>query len=175
MALIKCNNCGKEISDTTNNCIHCGAAILKPEEKPKKKKMSNSTKIIIGISIFIGVLFLIGSIVFTIVIINAVKAPNLKDIAEKVNCGTYYCDVATDGSYLKLDTNPLNLDDYSSSSAYDIMKRINSELNLPQSINEKIASTRAIDGRLKEEYDDLEISWTYHPDKGLEILYEIDD
>ena len=27
MALIICNNCGKKISDTTNECIHCGAKI----------------------------------------------------------------------------------------------------------------------------------------------------
>lgn len=31
MALIKCRNCGKEISDKAPDCIHCGALIVKDE------------------------------------------------------------------------------------------------------------------------------------------------
>lgn len=32
MALIKCRNCGKEISDRAPDCIHCGALIIKSEK-----------------------------------------------------------------------------------------------------------------------------------------------
>ncbi len=35
MALIKCSECGKEISDKANNCIHCGCPIIQTEEKYK--------------------------------------------------------------------------------------------------------------------------------------------
>ncbi len=43
MALIKCYNCGHEVSDTTNFCIHCGSPI-------KKENNSNKVKGIIKIN-----------------------------------------------------------------------------------------------------------------------------
>ena len=45
MALIKCQECGKEISDTSKRCIHCGAKIKKEkneEVKKNKKKIKLS-------------------------------------------------------------------------------------------------------------------------------------
>ena len=66
MALIKCPECGKEVSDTANSCPNCGFNIKKHIEDEKKKQelekkiqakneksqMSSKTKnIIIGISI----------------------------------------------------------------------------------------------------------------------------
>lgn len=42
MALIKCPECGKEISDTSKTCIHCGYKIekeinTKPQARRRKK------------------------------------------------------------------------------------------------------------------------------------------
>lgn len=42
MALIKCSNCGHEISDTTKKCIHCGKRIEKKENKLKISKLNNN-------------------------------------------------------------------------------------------------------------------------------------
>lgn len=45
MALIKCNECGKMVSDTTDKCIHCGAPVNKGEEKVEKvEKKETSNK-----------------------------------------------------------------------------------------------------------------------------------
>lgn len=41
MALIKCPECGKDISNTTENCIHCGYFLN------KKQHVSNVTKVLI--------------------------------------------------------------------------------------------------------------------------------
>ena len=38
MALIKCNECGKEISNKAKICIHCGNPIFKESVKIMKKK-----------------------------------------------------------------------------------------------------------------------------------------
>ena len=38
VALIKCQECGKEISDTSKRCIHCGAKIKKVKLKKEKNK-----------------------------------------------------------------------------------------------------------------------------------------
>ncbi|MDO4961227.1 MAG: zinc ribbon domain-containing protein [Eubacteriales bacterium] len=35
MALIKCPNCGEEVSEKAEKCIHCGADILRPEPEPE--------------------------------------------------------------------------------------------------------------------------------------------
>lgn len=174
MALIKCSNCGKDISDTTSECIHCGTPIKKEiVEVPAKK--SNTTKIVVAVVIGVVVLAVLGVVALGFLIFAFFDYVDLKKVADNAGCDTYYCNVASDGSYLELDTNPLDLDNFSSAEAYKMMKNINRELELPESLDVKIGATRALDGRQSEEFDSVTVSWTYHPDKGLEILYELED
>lgn len=44
MALIKCPECGKEISDASTACIHCGYPISKNPDVQKKVKLILKTK-----------------------------------------------------------------------------------------------------------------------------------
>ncbi len=46
MALIKCKECGKEISDTASACVHCGAPIIKVDKQycPECKKEYDGIK-----------------------------------------------------------------------------------------------------------------------------------
>lgn len=66
MALTKCSNCGKEISDKALNCVHCGIKILNEEQKLKLKvkKENNLERKLLMKTIFItiGILFLIPTI-----------------------------------------------------------------------------------------------------------------
>jgi uncharacterized membrane protein YvbJ len=39
MALIKCNDCGAQISDTAKNCPKCGAPVVKGEAKVEEKSI----------------------------------------------------------------------------------------------------------------------------------------
>ena len=86
-------------------------------------------------------------------------------------CGEWVT-VFRDGSGLKIDTNPANIDDYYNGDALTAIKKINSALDLPATLVEKMTGTRALDGRQTATYGDITVSWTYHPDCGLEILYE---
>ncbi|MEE1285087.1 MAG: zinc ribbon domain-containing protein, partial [Acutalibacteraceae bacterium] len=52
MALIKCPECGKEISDTAKNCINCGY-MLKEENKVVKKKSKKGLFILLAIVVVI--------------------------------------------------------------------------------------------------------------------------
>ena len=46
MALIKCNECGKEISDKATTCIHCGCTIEKKYICPEcGEKISSKSKV----------------------------------------------------------------------------------------------------------------------------------
>ncbi|MDR1872201.1 MAG: zinc ribbon domain-containing protein [Deltaproteobacteria bacterium] len=61
MALINCPECGKEVSSSSVNCVHCGFPIIKPEVKPdppaKPEKQSSSfLSELFGIVLTIGIL-----------------------------------------------------------------------------------------------------------------------
>lgn len=57
MALIKCKECGKDISDTAKVCINCGA-------KTEKAKRDNKNIVKLGITILI--IILLASVIFAI-------------------------------------------------------------------------------------------------------------
>ena len=68
MALIKCKECGKDISDTTDICIHCGAPTSislndKVDTRPKRRSKH-------GIFIFIGIIILVFVILVIPFLIN---------------------------------------------------------------------------------------------------------
>ncbi len=78
MALIKCPECGKEVSDTSKNCIHCGYVfkeennVTQPQkvvhvEVPKKEKSSKNF-LVIGITLH---LFCLAITVFNAEIVGS--------------------------------------------------------------------------------------------------------
>lgn len=52
MALIKCRECGKDVSDKARTCVHCGCLV-------KKKNTKNNTFWIIVISLISMIIFMI--------------------------------------------------------------------------------------------------------------------
>ena len=84
----------------------------------------------------------------------------------------YGATVASDGSYLYFDTNTLDLEDYSNSSNVEMVLRINRAFGLPESVYQKMLNTTALQGVQNQTYNGITVQWTYHPDKGLEIIYE---
>lgn len=91
---------------------------------------------------------------------------------------------AEDGSYLKLDTNPYDKDvddmDYVQlSTFYDIqsdtlegIKYVNKELGFSDAVWQKMMQTTSLMGRQSDENEKYRVSWSYHPDHGLEVMYE---
>lgn len=80
--------------------------------------------------------------------------------------------VSDDGLSMTVDTDPLNISKYNSSEAFTFIQDVNAELGLPDSLYEKMLATRALDGRQTSDYDNVTVSWSYHPDNGLEVIYE---
>jgi len=101
-------------------------------------------------------------------------------ISSKFNFQTNYghlsynswCNIGSDGSWMEIDTNPNNIEDYYSATALNKIKDVNKDLGFTDALYQKMITTRAIDGRQKDESSKAKVSWTYHPDKGLEVLYE---
>lgn len=86
-----------------------------------------------------------------------------------------WCTIASDGSWMELDTNPYDIDDYYNSTALYKIKSVNSELGFSSSVYEEMLETRAIDGRQNATAGRYSVSWTYHPDRGMEVMYKITD
>ncbi|WP_166867983.1 hypothetical protein [Salinibacterium sp. ZJ70] len=61
------------------------------------------------------------------------------------------------------DDDPLGLSSLALDCIYD-------ELNIPTRVTEVIGSTRGLDGRVSDEWDNYSGSWTYHPDNGLQLI-----
>ena len=60
MALINCPECGKEISDSSEKCIHCGYPLKSKIEKPKKK---SKIGLIIALIAFVTIVVVVVVIV----------------------------------------------------------------------------------------------------------------
>ena len=59
MALIKCPECQKEVSDTAKNCIHCGYLMIKDLTLPEKLKKHKKKLFITGSAIIAALLVVI--------------------------------------------------------------------------------------------------------------------
>lgn len=45
-------------------------------------------------------------------------------------------------------------------------------VDVPSSISAQMDSTRALDGRQSAEFDGIKVSWVYHPDSGIDMIFE---
>ena len=98
--------------------------------------------------------------------------PDFQAIFEACELDSSYATVASDGSYLSIDTNPSDIDDYTDYAAYLSLYLINDELGLPDSLMEDMGHTSSIDGKQTEEFENVTVTWKYHPDNGLEVTYK---
>ena len=118
----------------------------------------------------------IGEVSATVNVEVKRKGPDFKYIYEVELLGNQYgVDVGSDGSYLSIDTKPLNskYEDAIIESILNTIKKTHKLLGLPESLYSEMVSTTALMGRQTRTYPSLylEVSWTYHPDRGLEIMY----
>lgn len=93
-------------------------------------------------------------------------------------CSYTWATLGSDKSYLSVDTNPYDYDDGDYryfSVVNDAIKKIHKALNLPDSLYEDMNHTTWSMGKQSETFNDigLLVTWTYHPDKGLEVTYKL--
>lgn len=89
-----------------------------------------------------------------------------------------------DGSYLKIDTNPYDRDfeelqvweaatfARKQQDSLDGIKFMNQKLGFTDAVYSQMLETSALMGRQTAETGKYRVSWTYHPDQGLEVMYE---
>ena len=106
------------------------------------------------------------------IVVTVKSGPDFQAVYREIGSDSYYCTLAKDNSYLSIDTNPLDIDDFSASKAWDMIVKANRALGLPESVDEKMGHTSSMDGRQTDTYNGVKVSWKYHPDQGLEVTYE---
>ena len=88
--------------------------------------------------------------------------------------GENWCQISNDGSYMIIDSNPYDQENVSPIAECIVaIEEINEELGFSSSLFKKMSSTRALDGRQTQSNEKYTVSLIYHPDSGLEILYEV--
>ena len=179
-ALLYCPNCQKPAQGTSKQfCIYCGTRCVDtPDPAVRKKKIRNGIIIVIGLSLIpVSFLFYIfttfGQDSYTPSVQNSyTKTVNLKRIYSDY-CSPTYAKVGSDGSYLSIDTNPNDIDDYTVDGSIEAIVFVNIALGLPEYLLDDMSKTTALMGRQTETFDEITVSWSYHPNKGLEVTYKV--
>jgi RNA polymerase subunit RPABC4/transcription elongation factor Spt4 len=172
-----CSKCGTELKEGQEFCSNCGqkagveipadvnAAINQfntgvQQTAEKKKK----TPLIIGVAVVA---------VLAIVLLGRGSGPNFEKLYDQY-CNSTWAEVASDGSYLYIDTNPYDWEDdgLAYPEAYKAIKNVNKALGIPDSVANDMSKTTSRDGKQSETYDKVTVSWKYHPDDGLEVTYK---
>ncbi len=117
-----------------------------------------------------------GGVMATVNVTVKKKGPDFQKLYETIDYSARLgWEVGSDGSYLMADTNAYDLDDYSDTDVWSSIKKMNKELGLPDSLNKDMGQTTWSMGKQQEEFEEagVKVSWTYHPDKGLEVTYKL--
>ena len=158
-----CKKCGAALAAGQMFCPACGQSVAAPVKK--KKKM---------LPVIIGIFAVIVVVVIAVVSISG-SGVNFEKVYNKYGVNVSGVTLSADKNSITLDTNPYDIDDYTSSETFAALKLINNALGLPDSLYSKMMETSALDGRVSDEYNGITVSWKYHPDNGLEVIYEKND
>ncbi|MGP9529319.1 hypothetical protein [Glutamicibacter sp. AOP5-A2-18] len=109
-------------------------------------------------------------------------AGNAKALSQKVidqaveNCGIEAegYTVLDAGAAIELDTKGEDLLD-GGTTDWTASSCMLTELGVPESTQQKISRTRALDGTQTDSWGSLQATWTYHPDNGSSVLIEEGD
>ena len=179
-----CASCGEVLSPGQIFCPKCGqknmtapqpVPVYDPgaaQQKARKKKKKITAAIIAGVSVLS--VCLIAVIIIVIVSVASGGGRDFNKMYGNIALNDW-CEIAEDGSWMEIDTNPLDIDDYMDQAAYYAIQEINEDLGFPSSLWQKMVSTSAINGMQSATTDKYEVSWSYHPDHGMEALYTMID
>ena len=142
-----------------------------PDNREKIKNLLANKKIIIA-SIAVVV------IAIALVILIPSKFERVKN-----ECLQISGSILGSGNYFELDTYPdeyKNMDDSmvalllpdKQERVLEAIRYANTELGFNGSVYSQMLETTALMGRLSEENSKYKVTWTYHPDDGLEVIYE---
>lgn len=163
-----CKKCGTVLEDE-KFCPKCGSNVCETDELENYDVALQKNRLLKTRTI--KLLSVIFAVIIVLLIFNFFRVrTNFKGLYKKY-CSPDWASVADDGSYLNIDTNPYDIDDYYSTSADQAIISINKKLKFPDYVYDDMCHTTYNDGLRTAESGKVTVSWRYHPDKGLEVKY----
>lgn len=152
--------------ETTPAAEETAEVVIEETAKPNKKKLA----IIAAAAVVV--------IVIAIILMVPSKFKRVRN-----ECVQIAGRITGSGDYFMIDTYPdeyENMDDMmvallaprAQENALEAIKYANEELGFNGSVYSKMMQTSALMGRQSEETNKYKVSWTYHPNDGLEVTYE---
>lgn len=147
------------------------AAEAKAAEAPKKKLSGKKILIICA-----AALVIVGVLLF--VFLRKSKFEKVQDealqIAGMISTGDdYFCLDTFPDSYAKMDEAVVAmLAPMMQENVLEAIRYANGELGFGSDVYDRMMETTALMGSQSAENDKYRVSWTYHPDDGLEVKYE---
>lgn len=143
---------------------------------PKKKKMAA----IIGGGVLLAIILII---VLSFTVFNKGGSSSggssgggyESDLRAKLRSAYQGC--TSSHSYLASDASSLTIngeDKYDTEAASDAFHVLNA-LGMPSYIKDEIEGTNSLMGRQRESANGYTVSWTYHPDNGLDIIFRVNE
>lgn len=166
-----CEKCGTQMSDDSTFCPTCGQKQTKIEAAssevavPKPPKQRSGTRKIAIMVIVIAV------VIAGIAWLSYDPTNDIEDAYSQ--CTTDCSQISDDHTSIWIDSNPDDKYDVYDSGADEDVDAINAYLGLPDSLDKKMGNTCGNDGKQTETYGDIEVTWSYSPSNGFEVLYTL--
>ena len=97
----------------------------------------------------------------------------LPDAVRSCKADTEYAVTGDGGLSLTIDNK--GKEDYLGGLATTAMMCIFNDLNIPTAVTAHMQQTTSMDGRQTEAWDSIEVSWSYHPDRGMDSVVSVID
>lgn len=91
--------------------------------------------------------------------------PNLREVADRHFAGVT-------AVYGDADSVSITVLDYNVSEAAPALRDMLGELGFSSAVADRMAKTRALDGTQQATGRNCNVTWTYHPDNGLQMVFE---
>lgn len=119
-----------------------------------------------------GLAVVLGCAVLTVAGCGDDGTDRLEDAADACEAATGNAiDTSDDGKTIAISTSDFRRPRSVTEASTCVM----TELDVPTSIKTKMGSTTSLMGRQEDSWGSFDVSWTYHPDDGLEIVVELAD
>ncbi len=198
VASMYCWKCGKYLTDEANFCTSCGESVRGNTDSihagefhaakwslndgadqssstvqtvPAVNTIKTHRNIIVPIIVVVValvVIFFAGYWYRSMTLGRVMNACENQTDAE-----TWALFVDTEYPVYKLADNNRTLIVDGASPSNDILSCIIKESGMPESVINRIDTTRALDGTLSDSWGNITVSWNYHPDIGLNMVFEV--
>ena len=137
-------------------------------EPVRKKRRWKLGLAMFTLGFFVGIVATVGSVIGMAMFVGGQTRAQSQQFSSAVRAckAAPHATVASDGSSLEMNTFGKKQPGMSVATLSCVLQ----ELDAPESLMQRMDTTRAIDGTREETWGPYRATWTYHPDQGLHVV-----